>query len=182
MSTALPSPAKSELIAMVPPAPGWLSRQVELEQIVAALVADRVALAAAIAEFAEIAVDRHLRLLAVVAARDDVEDGLLAGELLQHALADIEQDRRPGRARTDAQEAARLVLHDLGLGVGRRADRGRVGRREHADPVAVRIGRARNQRRGALLRDGVKSSSVTVCGAVRTAVSRSAGVFRRPVW
>ena len=64
-----------------------LVRQLDLEQELALLVADLVALAAAIAELAEIAVDRDLRRLAFLGARDDVEHRVLAGDLLEHALA-----------------------------------------------------------------------------------------------
>ena len=69
-------------------------RQVQFEQEVGLFIAQRIALAPAVAQFAEIAVDRHLGLLALGAAGDDVEGRLLAGKLFQHALADVENDRR----------------------------------------------------------------------------------------
>ena len=76
MSTALPSLAKSELIASEPPDPGRPSGSSHIEQILGALVADDVATSAAVAELAEIAADRDLRLLAFFRPRDDVEHDL----------------------------------------------------------------------------------------------------------
>src|SRR6185369_10489060 len=111
-----------------------------------------VALAAAVAELAEIAVDRELRLLALFRAGDDVEDGMLAGQLLEHALGDVEGDGRAGRTGADAREAAGIVAGHFGLGIRRSAERGRIGRREDQYPVALRVGLAGLGRRLLLAR------------------------------
>ena len=137
---------------MVPSAPGALAGSSIVEQEIALLVADLVALAAAIAELAEIAVDRDLRRLAFLGARDDVEHRVLAGDLLEHALGDVEDDRRTRGARADAHEIAGIVAHRFGLGVARRVDGGRVGRAEDQDPVALGIGLAGLGRRFLLAR------------------------------
>ena len=143
MSTALPSLEKSELMAIEPPAPGLLPGKLDVEQIFAALVADRIALAAAVAELAEVAADRDLRLRAVLGPRRDVEHRLLAGDLLEDALPDVEHDRRTRRARADAHELPEFVLADLRRRAGRRVHRRGVVRREDGDPVAQFLRAAR---------------------------------------
>ena len=99
-------------------------------------MADRVSLAAAIAEFAEIAVDRHLRLLAVLGARDDVEGRFLAGDLLQNALPDVENDRRTRSARRMRMKAPERPPSTSALASDGDAEKRRIGRGENIDPVA----------------------------------------------
>ena len=180
MSTALPSLAKSELMAIEPAGARLLGRQLDLEQIFAALVADRVALAAAIAEFAEIAVDRDLRLLALLGARDDVEDRLLAGDLLQHALADVEDHGRAvGPERMRRKEPDSSSLTSAVAPVGALTAR-RIVRRKHRDPVARRLRVAGSPAAARASSAGSKSSLLDDLRRVGTAFAP--GSLNRPVW
>ena len=128
-----------------------------------------------------------LRLLAV-APRAKLEHGLLADDLLQHALADVEHHVRVV-ARADADERAGFVLADLSGGAGRRIHRRGIVGRKHAHP-ASQFGRAAEiagLSGHGFRRHGSKSStSESCCGGGTSSVDgslsrpRSRRTIRRP--
>src|SRR5690606_17842037 len=100
-----------------------------------ARVADDEALAAAVAEVGQAALDRDLCLVAVGGLGDNGEHDLSAGELIENPLPHVEQDRRARSTGSDAHEALAVRLVYLGAGITRRRDGRRIGRAEHRYPV-----------------------------------------------
>src|SRR5690606_9206414 len=96
-------------------------------------------------------------LLAIGGLGNDGKHDLTARQLVQNALADIEEDRGSRGARGYADEASAVFLVNLCLRISRRADGGRIVRRKDRDPVCQRLFRAQGRRWRARLFRGART-------------------------